>query len=747
MYIENDHWNRQSGGGIMKNKIFTVLIMAVLLFSFDANAQNRVHYNNQDLFLSGSNLAWVNYGQDIGLGTTDTTTIGNWMLQMHQHGGNSMRMWMSVEGIYGYTFDSTGKATGLAPNTISDLKKVLKLGWDREIGLNFCLWGFGMLTSTLDAKVLARNKLILSDTSYTHAWIRNCLIPMVEALKGNPALISWEIFNEPEGMSNEFGWSGYAKTPMSNIQRFVNLCAGAIHRANPNAKVTNGAVTLATLTDVFAKALSNEGLNLAAMSTAQKTNLENWFNTKYRRGMTPQIAADIVPQLQKLTGNNKNYYRDDRLIAAGGDSLGTLDFYCFHYYEMNGIPQMSPFTHTASHWNLTKPVVVAEFGMENSGSLFIDNVPTSKLMDTLFTNGYAGGLPWSWSDHTYSTQSEMLNGMQSLWNKHQAAVDLLGSGGDWPVISIASPQDGTVFPTGSQVVITPTVTDAGAQITLVEFYAGTTKIGQATTSPFTFTWTNIANGIYSISAVATNSLGRYQTSSPIQITVGTPSMTRLEAESAVMKGPGMAVVTDATASNHKYVNITTADSTSTITWTLKNVATAGNYQIAFGYKVPYGTKIQNLKVNGVFADTMFFGGGTANWYEKTKVVTLIQGDNTIQMQMSWAWMYLDYLAVPAALATDVENKEISPTSYSLYQNYPNPFNPSTIISYSLPKLSRVVLKVYDLLGREVATLVNEEKTQGTYKVEFNGRQLSSGVYFYTLRAGDFVQSKKMLIMK
>ena len=199
-------------------KLLFVGLVLLLSIQTTYSQTNRIKYNNQNLFLSGSNLAWVNYGQDIGLGTTDTTSIGNWMLQMHQHGGNAMRMWLSVEGQYGYTFDANGRATGLAPNTISDLKKVLKLGWDREIGLNFCLWGFGMLTSTLDTSVLNRNKRILTDTSYTNAYIRNCLIPMVTALKGNPALISWEIFNEPEGMSSEFGWSGYLRTPMKNIQ-------------------------------------------------------------------------------------------------------------------------------------------------------------------------------------------------------------------------------------------------------------------------------------------------------------------------------------------------------------------------------------------------------------------------------------------------------------------------------------------------------------------------------------------------
>jgi hypothetical protein len=87
------------------------------------------------------------------------------------------------------------------------------------------------------------------------------------------------------------------------------------------------------------------------------------------------------------------------------------------------------------------------------------------------------------------------------------------------------------------------------------------------------------------------------------------------------------------------------------------------------------------------------------------------------------------------------------TSYALSQNYPNPFNPSTTISYKIPKSGFVSLFVYDALGREVQTLVNEEKTQGKYSVEFKASNLPSGVYFYTLRAGEFISIRKMIVVK
>jgi len=85
--------------------------------------------------------------------------------------------------------------------------------------------------------------------------------------------------------------------------------------------------------------------------------------------------------------------------------------------------------------------------------------------------------------------------------------------------------------------------------------------------------------------------------------------------------------------------------------------------------------------------------------------------------------------------------------FELHQNYPNPFNPITLIKYQISEVSFVKLKVYDVLGNEVATLVNDEKPAGEYEVEFNGNDLTSGIYFYQLRAGEFIQTKKMILIK
>ena len=98
--------------------------------------------------------------------------------------------------------------------------------------------------------------------------------------------------------------------------------------------------------------------------------------------------------------------------------------------------------------------------------------------------------------------------------------------------------------------------------------------------------------------------------------------------------------------------------------------------------------------------------------------------------------------------TSVQNyNDLQINNFSLYQNYPNPFNPETTIQYEIPKESYVKIIVYDILGREVEELVNEEKPAGRYKVEFNASNLSSGIYLYTLNVGSFVETRKLILLK
>ena len=137
--------------------------------------------------------------------------------------------------------------------------------------------------------------------------------------------------------------------------------------------------------------------------------------------------------------------------------------------------------------------------------------------------------------------------------------------------------------------------------------------------------------------------------------------------------------------------------------------------------------------------------------------TVRDGSNTTKVSNEF---YVDVVNTPPPQASIVADnndnalklekestQEEIPAYYSLNQNYPNPFNPSTKISYSLPEANFVTLRIYDMLGREVSTLVNEMKPAGTFEAEFDASKLSSGTYVYKLTAGNFQSIKKMIVAK
>jgi hypothetical protein len=143
--------------------------------------------------------------------------------------------------------------------------------------------------------------------------------------------------------------------------------------------------------------------------------------------------------------------------------------------------------------------------------------------------------------------------------------------------------------------------------------------------------------------------------------------------------------------------------------------------------------------NGANFATQYTGTGTY------QAMNLCLAGNTIR---GWAVSATGGIIMYNEIITGISNNTGNvPENYALSQNYPNPFNPSTKINFSLPKSGMVDLRVYDVLGREVAVLVNGMTQAGTNSVDFNASELSSGVYFYTLRAGDFTNTKKMLLIK
>jgi hypothetical protein len=321
-------------------KIRGLIIGVILTLPLIASGQSRVWHNGQPIFMSGMNLAWIDFADDLTNFNETQFTLA--MDQISEAGGNTVRWWLHVNGAHSPVF-TDNMVSGITETEKESLLQALDIAEEHKIGLILCLWSFDMLRTSFGETITSRNKLMLENETYLDAYINNALIPLVNYVGDHPAIVAWEVFNEPEGMSTTFGWSDIQHVSMANIQRFVNKVAGAIHRASPQALVSNGCWSF-------------------------------------------QAGSDI--------STYKNYYSDSQLIAAGGDDDGTLDFYMVHYYDWGGTA-ISPFHHPASYWELDKPLVIGEFSAKGP----YEGIDPETAYKYLYDNGYAGALSWTWTNH------------------------------------------------------------------------------------------------------------------------------------------------------------------------------------------------------------------------------------------------------------------------------------------------------------------------------------------------------------
>lgn len=330
--------------------------------------------NGAPLFASGINLAWIEFGHD--LTDFDTLRFTHALDEIRAAGANCVRWWLHLNGCASPTF-ADNKVIGLAPAEIPNLRLALDLAHDRGLVLIPCLWSFDMLQNQKGVN-LVQNRLLIEQPQYTQAYIDHALIPMVKNLNDHPALLCWEICNEPEGMSPEHGWSTL-RTTRHHIQQFHNLLAGAIHRAAPTALVTTGC------------------WNIQVVSG--RSEFENW-------------------------------YSDEALVAAGGDTLGTLDFYQVHYYPRWYDENYSPFFHPASYWQVDKPMLIGEFpakGLRDLGEGYRPQQTKSiaEAFQYAIDNGYAGCLAWTWTGHDgFGGIDDAAPGLQLLAEKYPQYIRL-----------------------------------------------------------------------------------------------------------------------------------------------------------------------------------------------------------------------------------------------------------------------------------------------------------------------------------
>ena len=171
---------------------------------------------------------------------------------------------------------------------------------------------------------------------------------------------------------------------------------------------------------------------------------------------------------------------------------------------------------------------------------------------------------------------------------------------------------------------------------------------------------------------------------------------------------------------------------------------------------PSSSALQKIGEELTHSSPQPFSGGVAT-FSFTYTAPSIPGTYTIYANANSVnfngansgdqWNFAPNKTVTVRTATGVENSSTIPSEFLLSQNYPNPFNPSTTISYQIGTSGHVTLKVMDVLGREVTTLVSEQQEPGSYKTTWNAANAPSGLYFYQLRAGQIVETKRMVLAK
>ncbi|WP_160114592.1 hypothetical protein [Aquimarina sp. AU474] len=342
-------------------------------------------------FVNGMNLAWIEFGRDVGVDPFFPEKEYHPKLDKFEEamdfvknlGGNMIRWWYHTNGSTNPTFDTDQKVVANPSFFHEDVKKILDLAHRKELKVQICLWSFDMLKEQWGADV-NRNKKLLTQDEYLNAYIENALVPLVNFIGNHPALFAWEIFNEPEGMTNRYAkhWTGFKeRIEITDIQKFINRTAGAIRRNQPNVKITNGAL---------------------GFLTSIKDDQKGFWNA----------------------------YSDDNLISQGKDKLGYLDFYNIHYYNW-ARSKGSPFHNEYNLNTLDKKAIIGEYYPDDlsfkEGSNDNDhNLPTILAQDlgvALSDMQWAGSIVWSWTDRTsYNERNRMADIIKNISDSVQREI-------------------------------------------------------------------------------------------------------------------------------------------------------------------------------------------------------------------------------------------------------------------------------------------------------------------------------------
>lgn len=342
----------------------------------DSMSGNWLVVNGQKRFMSGMNLAWINFATDVGDKSMDINSFTDKVKQIRKAGGNALRWWLHTDASNCPKIDSDGKVTGLGVNTIKNLRNALDTAYAYGVVVDMCLFSFDLLVpgtkSTYSSFNLENNYKFLTDTSAITTYLEKGLKPILDSVGDHPAVMCWEVFNEPEGMLASAGWSHVTKKiSQTDILRITNRIAGFVHR-NSKKMVSTGIASF-------------------------------------------QYCSQ---------------YSTEKLIAAGGDTDGYLDFYMAHYYPEWQDESISPFHHPASFWNMDKPILIGEFPANDwsssttgpsSGQPLKTSMKSVDAFAYAYENGYAGAMSWAMTEQNsfFGTYETTAPALKALFDAHK----------------------------------------------------------------------------------------------------------------------------------------------------------------------------------------------------------------------------------------------------------------------------------------------------------------------------------------
>ncbi len=556
---------------------------------YDRNTQAVISKAN------GINIAWINYGRDIGVNPNggknfrpDLKKFEEVMNFVSSNGGNVIRWWYHTNGSTNPVFDRQQKVKRNPNFFHNDVKAILNLAQQKGIKVQICLWSFDMLKDQWEVDAVA-NKKLLTQKAYRDAYIKNALLPLVNAVGNHPALYAWEVFNEPEGMTRRYAnhWPGFLqKIEMKDIQKFINKVSGAIRRAQPKVKITNG--------------------SLGFLTNVEDSEKGFW-----------------------------NAYTDVNLINAGGDQKGYLDFYNIHYYNWAGV-NGSPFHNNFNTNKIDKPTVIGEFYPDNLELSGVPNIKAKDLGKRLNEKSWHGSIVWSWTDRTSTVARNNMASIISSFSIRDENTLVADAGKNKSYTDFDNDGYEEVTLNGSNSSYT------GSPIKSFVWKNKEKVIGQGKRLT-----TKLPIGSHKLTLIVTNYNGMSETATvTIEIKeniVDSPvvSVKKFEAEKAMILSE-VEVKSDEKASNGSFVYM--KEKNGKITWGF-NVSNTGEYIVDFRYNIPFGRKKQFLNVNTSYIGELTFEGPQNTWQKKRLRLNLKSGFNTITLTANWGYMYVDFISV------------------------------------------------------------------------------------------------------